>query len=71
MCLWGIVRDDRRCDACQSKTLLGQSPQTKLRINEPGDQYEQEANGVAAQVMQMSDTDFREQRKRGTGSFFS
>lgn len=35
--------------------MLGQSLQTKLRINEPGDEYEQEADRVAAQVMQMPD----------------
>ena len=35
--------------------MLGQSVQTKLRINEPSDEYEQEADRVAAQVMQMPD----------------
>ncbi|MGE3978602.1 MAG: hypothetical protein AB7F94_13575, partial [Nitrospira sp.] len=31
------------CRDCQKKKLLGKPLQTKLRINEPGDQYEQEA----------------------------
>jgi hypothetical protein len=43
------------CDTCKSKKLLGQPLQTKLRINEPGDQYEQEADRVAEQVMRMAD----------------
>lgn len=33
--------------------MLGHPLQTKLRINEPGDEYEREADRVAAQVMQM------------------
>ena len=41
------------CTECEKKKLLGQPLQTKLRINEPGDQYEQEADRVAAQVMRM------------------
>lgn len=32
-------------------------PQAKLTIGEPGDQYEQEADAMAAQVMQMSEGD--------------
>jgi hypothetical protein len=36
--------------------LTGLPVQTKLRINEPGDEYEQEADLVAAQVMQMPGT---------------
>lgn len=41
------------CSECENKKLLGRSLQTKLRINEPGDEYEREADRVAAQVMQM------------------
>ena len=39
------------CTDCQSKKLLGKTLQTKLRVNEPGDEYEQEADRVADQVM--------------------
>ena len=45
------------CQDCQKKKLLGKPLQTKLRINEPGDQYEQEADRVAEQVMRIPDTD--------------
>jgi len=38
---------------------VGQPLQTKLRINEPGDAYEQEADRMAAQVMRMADSDFK------------
>lgn len=43
------------CSECQKKELIGRSLQTKLRINEPGDEYEREADRVAARVMQMAD----------------
>jgi len=43
------------CTDCQSKKLLGKPLQTKLRVNEPGDEYEQEADRVAAQVMRMAE----------------
>ena len=36
--------------------MLGKPPQAKLRINEPGDEYEQEADSVAEQVMRMGDS---------------
>ena len=42
------------CTECQSKRLLGKPLQTKLRVNEPGDEYEQEADRVADQVMAAS-----------------
>jgi hypothetical protein len=32
-------------------------PQTKLKVNQPGDVYEQEANRVAEQVMRMTDSE--------------
>jgi hypothetical protein len=41
--------------------------QTKLTVNEPGDQYEQEADRVAEHVMRMPDTPLRLQRKCGCG----
>jgi hypothetical protein len=43
------------CSDCEKKKLLGQPLQTKLRINEPGDEYEQEADRVAEQVMRMAE----------------
>ncbi|MDR4480904.1 MAG: DUF4157 domain-containing protein [Nitrospira sp.] len=39
------------CPECEKTKLLGQSLQTKLRISEPGDAYEQEADRVAEQVV--------------------
>ncbi|MBS0181086.1 MAG: DUF4157 domain-containing protein [Nitrospira sp.] len=45
------------CQDCQKKKLVGKPLQTKLRINEPGDQYEQEADRVAEQVMRMPETE--------------
>jgi hypothetical protein len=41
------------CMECERKKRLGQPLQTKLRINEPGDEYEQEADRVADRVMRM------------------
>ncbi|MCC6966866.1 MAG: DUF4157 domain-containing protein [Nitrospira sp.] len=41
------------CQECKSKKLLGGAMQAKLVINEPGDEYEQEADRVAEQVMRM------------------
>ena len=41
--------------------MLGHSLQTKLRVNEPGDQFEQEADRVAAQVMRMPDASVQAQ----------
>lgn len=41
------------CEECKHKKLLGKPLQRKLAINEPGDEYEQEADRVAAQVMRM------------------
>ena len=43
------------CDECKTKRLLGKPLQAKLRINEPGDEYEREADRVADQVMCMPD----------------
>jgi hypothetical protein len=41
------------CAACLRKRPLGGTLQSKLRLNEPGDRYEQEADGVAEHVMRM------------------
>jgi hypothetical protein len=41
------------CGVCKSRKLLGKPLQSKLQINEPGDQYEQEADRVAEQVMRI------------------
>lgn len=41
------------CSNCEEKKLLDQPLQRKLAISEPGDQYEQEADRVAEQVMRM------------------
>jgi Domain of unknown function (DUF4157) len=37
------------CEGCSKKKQLG--PQTKLKVNQPGDIYEQEADRIADQVM--------------------
>ena len=42
------------CSECETKKMLGLPLQTKLRINEPGDAYEQEADRMAEQVMRMA-----------------
>ena len=51
-----------------SHTPLPHALQAKLTVNEPGDQYEQEADRVAEQVMRMPDTTLHLQRKCGCGS---
>lgn len=43
------------CEECEKKNMTGMSVQAKLRVNDPGDEYEQEADQVAAQVMRMPD----------------
>ena len=45
------------CPRCQEEALL----QTKLNIGEPGDQYEQEADRVADQVMRMLEASLQRQ----------
>ena len=55
------------CAACEQKRLLGKPLQTKLRVSEQGDQYEQEADRVAAQVMRMSEVEVNGPR-RDTGT---
>lgn len=41
------------CADCRRKRQLGGTVQTKLRVNQPGDKYEQEADRVADMVMRM------------------
>lgn len=48
-----------RCTECQTQWLEGKPLRTKLRINEPGDVYEQEADRVAAEVMRELEPDFK------------
>jgi hypothetical protein len=42
---------DGMCEECRGKRLTG--VQTKLRVNEPGDRYEQEADRIADEVMRV------------------
>lgn len=49
----GSTRLGGVCPDCQKKKLMGKSLQSKLRINEPGDAYEQEADRVAERVVRM------------------
>lgn len=51
------------CQQCKSNKLLGKPLQRKLAINEPGDQYEQEADRVAEQMMRMPDGESTKQRR--------
>jgi Domain of unknown function (DUF4157) len=44
------------CTECEKNKLVGQPLQAKLRINEPGDAYEQEADQVADRVMRMTES---------------
>jgi Domain of unknown function (DUF4157) len=53
------------CSECETKKLLGKPLQTKLRITEPGDDYEQEADRAADQVMRMT---YPYERRRPAGS---
>ncbi|MCO6440814.1 MAG: DUF4157 domain-containing protein [Nitrococcus mobilis] len=48
-CACGNHAIGRECAECGKQKLLGL--QTKLKISEPGDSYEQEADRIAAQVM--------------------
>ncbi len=56
------------CSECEKKKLVGQPLQTKLRINEPGDRYEQEADRVAEQVMRMADSDFNSSHRQSSAT---
>jgi hypothetical protein len=43
------------CSDCRTNKLLGKPLQAKLRISAPGDEYEQEADRVAEQIMHMAE----------------
>ncbi|MCC6966867.1 MAG: DUF4157 domain-containing protein [Nitrospira sp.] len=47
------------CEECKTKKLLGKPLQTKLAVSQPGDEFEQEADRVAEQVMRMPDSEGR------------
>ena len=44
------------CSECEKKKLVVQPRQTNLPIDDTDEEYEQEADRVAEQVMKMSDT---------------
>ncbi|MDB5137184.1 MAG: hypothetical protein JWP37_3787 [Mucilaginibacter sp.] len=48
--------DNARMDQNKSSFFLRHTLQTKLKINEPGDSYEREADAMADHVMRMSDS---------------
>ena len=50
------LRAQRAEDAQVREILRGPRMQTKLKVNQPGDPYEQEADRVADQVMRMPDS---------------
>ena len=54
------------CAECRKKQVSGKPLQTKLAISEPGDAYEQEADRVAEQVLQMPSADVNRTRN-GSG----
>jgi len=43
------------CSECKQKKLVGRPLHSKLLVNQPGDEYEQEADRMAQQVMTMPD----------------
>ncbi len=57
----GALGPSGECVACQQKRLAGGILQTKLRVNQPGDPFEQEADRVAEQVMRMPAPDVQRQ----------
>lgn len=67
-----LAFDDSRSPAIRFSSRVGVSPikhrlQAKLTVNNPGDQYEQEADRVADLVMRMPEPAIRLQRKCGCG----
>ena len=44
------------CRECKTNKLLGNPLQRKLAVNEPGDEYEREADRVAEQVLRMTES---------------
>src|SRR5229473_1551755 len=66
---WPLTLNDANSPALRLGHAFGPSHSTfpyvmqaKSTVNEPGDQYEQEADRVAEQVMRMPDTTLRLQR---------
>lgn len=51
------------CEECKTKKLLGKPLQTKLAVSQPGDEFEQEADRVAEQVMRMPDAELNRQHR--------
>ena len=62
-----LTFNDARSPVLQLRRSVFSHILTKLTINEPGDEYEQEADRVAEQVMRMPDPAIRLQRKCGCG----
>jgi len=56
---------DGECASCRQKRLLGGNLQAKLRINQPGDPFEREADGVAEQMMRMPAPGLPHRSKKG------
>ena len=54
------------CAECQNNRLLGKPLQTKLRINQPGDEYEREADRVGEQIMRMPELTIRAKDERSS-----
>ena len=52
------------CAGCQRNRLLGHPRQRMLGINEPGDEYEKEADRVAEEVLRMPDPERHEESPR-------
>ena len=59
----GVAGLAGECEECKTKKLLGKPLQTKLTISQPGDEFEQEADRVAEQVMRMPDAELNRQRR--------
>ncbi len=51
------------CEECKTKKFLGKPLQTKLAVSQPGDEFEQEADRVAEQVMRMPDAELNRQHR--------
>ena len=49
------------CATCRRKRLSGGTLQTRLRVNQPGDRFEQEADRVTDQVMRMPEPGLQRQ----------
>lgn len=52
----GVAGLSGTCEECKTKKFLGEPLQTKLTVSRPGDEYEQEADRVAEQVMRMPES---------------